>query len=350
MFPTSEGTPQGGVISPLLANIALHGLEEEVMKAVKKGITAQKGLTLIRYADDFVVLHKDIAVVQRCQQIITEWLKGIGLELKPSKTRLTHTLNKYGEENAGFDFLGFTVRQFPVGKYQSGRNSNGSPLGFKTLIKSSQKKIKLHTEKLSVIVRNHKGATQEALISHINPIIRGWANFYSTVVSKKTFSEVDNIIFYQMMAWARFRHPNKNAHWVSRRYWLVNQGEGWVFASRKEGINKMRLKKHSETPIVRHTKVQGERSPYDGDFVYWGTRMGKHPETDKKTATLLKRQKGKCAHCGLYFKDGELLEKDHINPKAKGGKDNYDNLQLLHRHCHDTKTAVDEKLRSGTKS
>ena len=343
LFPTSEGTPQGGVISPLLANIALHGLEDEIMKTVRKGITAQKGLTLVRYADDFVVLHKDITVVQRCQQVITEWLKGIGLELKPSKTKLTHTLNKYGEENAGFDFLGFTVKQFPVGKYQSGKNSNGSPLGFKTLIKPSQKKVKLHTEKLKVIVRNHKGATQEALISHINPIIRGWANFYSTVVSKETFSGVDNITFHQLMAWARFRHPNKNAHWISRRYWLVNQGEGWVFASRKEGIKKMHLKKHSETPIVRHTKVQGDRSPYDGDFVYWSSRMGKHPETDIKTATLLKRQKGKCAHCGLYFKDGDQLEKDHINPKAKGGNNSYNNLQLLHRHCHDTKTAADFK-------
>ncbi|GAA6614235.1 group II intron reverse transcriptase/maturase [Scytonema sp. NUACC26] len=342
LFPTSEGTPQGGVISPLLANIALHGLETEVMKAVNKGITAQKGLTLVRYADDFVVLHKDLAVVQRCQQIIVEWLKGMSLELKPSKTRLTHTLNKYGTESAGFDFLGFTIRQFPVGKHQSGKNSNGKPLEFKTLIKPSQKKVKLHIEKLRDIVRTHRGANQEALISHINPTIRGWSNYYSTVVSKETFQKVDNILYHQLVAWGKFRHPNKSCEWIARRYWLI-QTEGWVFGSKKKGIKRMHLKTHQETPIVRHTKVQGGRSPYDGDFIYWSTRMGRHPETNQRTATLLKRQNGKCAQCGLYFKEGDLLELDHVNPKSKNGKDTLTNIQLLHRHCHDTKTTGDFK-------
>lgn len=103
----------------------------------------------------------------------------------------------------------------------------------------------------------------------------------------------------------------------------------------------MKLAKHAETPIMRHIKVKGDSSPYDGDWVYWSARMGKHPEVNKSTATLLKQQKGKCTHCGLFFKDGDLLETDHIIPKTKGGKDTYDNLQVLHRHCHDTKTATD---------
>ena len=108
----------------------------------------------------------------------------------------------------------------------------------------------------------------------------------------------------------------------------------------------MRLIKHSETPIVRHIKVQRERSPYDGDWVYWSTRMGKHPAVSKRKAILLKQQQGKCAHCERTFKDGDLLEIDHKIPKSQGGRDSYINPQLLHRHCHDKKTA-DEAV--GTK-
>ena len=289
-----------------------------------------------------MIIHEDINVVQRCQQIIAEWLKEMGLELKPSKTRIAHTLHKYESQEPGFDFLGFNIRQYPVGKYQSGSN-NGTLLGFKTLIKPSSKKLKTHAETLHNVIKTHKAALQEALISRINPIIRGWANYYSTNVSKKAFTKMDMLTYQQLRAWANHRHPNKDSHGIVNRYWSVDQGEGWVFATKEKGKAKMRLLKHSATPIIRHIKVQGERSPYDGDRIYWGTRMGRYPEAGKTTTTLLKRQKGKCTHCGLFFKDGDLLETDHINPKAKGGKNSYDNLQLLHRHCHDTKTAADFK-------
>ncbi|WP_096608375.1 HNH endonuclease [Calothrix sp. NIES-2100] len=103
----------------------------------------------------------------------------------------------------------------------------------------------------------------------------------------------------------------------------------------------MRLFSHADTPVVRHIKVKGEASPYNGDLVYWSSRMGAHPEMPKKVATLLKQQKGKCTHCGLYFRTEDLLEVDHIIPRSKGGKDEYKNLQVLHKHCHDTKTAKD---------
>jgi RNA-directed DNA polymerase len=346
---TSEGTPQGGVISPLLANIALHGMENLIRQAFPKKQIRVKGKSvgytseaiLIRYADDFVILHEDITVVQRCQQIIAEWLKGMGLELKPSKTRLTHTLHKYEEQQPGFDFLGFNIRQYPVGKYQSGQN-NGTMLGFKTLIKPSKKKLKQHAESLGRIIKTHKAAPQEALINRLNPVIIGWANYYSTVVSKEILSGMDALIYQQLRAWSKRRHPNKNASWVANKYWQTIGNDNWVFANRGGGNKKFkRLKKHSETPIVRHIKVQRERSPYDGDTVYWSTRIGRHPEVPKRVATLLKKQKGKCAHCGLTFKHGDLMEVDHIIPKSKGGKDRYDNFQLLHRHCHDKKTAAD---------
>jgi RNA-directed DNA polymerase len=111
----------------------------------------------------------------------------------------------------------------------------------------------------------------------------------------------------------------------------------WCFRI-KDG---MKLLRHSDTPIVRHVKVKGKKSLFDGDMLYWSTRLGKHPEVSTRMATLLKRQKGKCNHCGLYFKDGDLVEIDHVIPKSLGGKDEYTNLQALHRHCHDTKTASD---------
>jgi len=353
LFPTSvseaarsAGTPQGGVISPLLANIALHGMEERIKQIAEslpgKRATNRYALSLIRYADDFVILHEDITVVQRCQGVISEWLSDMGLELKPSKTRLCHTVNKYGDNEPGFNFLGFKIRQHPVGKYQSGTNTNGKPLGFKTIISPSREKMKVHYDRVASIIETLKAAPQTALIGKLNPVIRGWANYYSSGVSKEAYSEQDHLMYQKLRAWARHRHPGKSGGWVAKKYWQTIGGDNWVFATRQEGKNPMKLANHSATPIVRHVKVKGDASPYDGNLVYWSTRMGKHPEATKRVATLMKSQQGKCAHCGLFFKDGDIWEVDHIVPKSDGGRDDYKNLQLLHRHCHDTKTANDE--------
>ncbi|MGI2909590.1 group II intron reverse transcriptase/maturase [Tolypothrix sp. VBCCA 56010] len=341
-FETSEGTPQGGVISPLLANIALHGMEERIKQYAETLPTRsghgkrdnRRSLSLIRYADDFVILHENITIVQRCKEIISEWLKGMGLELKPSKTRLAHTLTQYEKEKPGFNFLGFTIQQFPTGKYHSRQ-------GFKTIITPSKQKQKVHYEQISSVIENHKAAPQAALISHLNPIIRGWANYYATVVSNVAYTDIDDLTYQKLIAWAKRRHPRKNGEWVSKKYWQSIGGDNWVFATLKEGLTPLRLLNHAETPIVRHVKVKGESSPYDGNLVYWSTRMGKNPEMPFRVATLLKKQKGKCTHCELFFREDDVMEVDHIIPKSKGGKDEYKNLQLLHRHCHDTKTAND---------
>lgn len=352
LFPTSEGTPQGGVISPLLANIALHGMEERI-KQVAETLPGKKrenrnALSLIRYADDFVILHENITVVQRCKAIIAEWLNGMGLELKPSKTRLVHTLNKYEGQEAGFNFLGFNVRQYPVSKYNTGCNTNGKSLGFKTLITPSKEKVKVHYEQIVGIIEQHKSAPQAALIAHLNPVITGWANYFSTVVSKETYSELDTKVYRKLKSWGKRRHPNKSGKWVANKYWQAIDGDNWVFATPQERKNPMQLLKHSATEIRRYVKVKGEASPYDGNLIYWSTRMGHNPEVPKNVATLLKRQKGKCTHCGLYFTENSVIEIDHIIPKSKGGKSEYKNLQLLHRHCHDEKTASDGSL--GNKS
>lgn len=349
LFPTSEGTPQGGCISPLLANIALHGMENRIKQAfpkrtlVKKGKYAgyQAGAALIRFADDFVVLHEDITVVQRCREIISEWLKDMGLELKPSKTRLAYTLSKVENEKPGFDFLGFTIRQFPTGKHHSGKNTQGENLGFKTIITPSQKSIKVHYDHIAKEIDAHKSAPQAALIKRLNPIIRGWANYFATVISKEIYAELDDLVYRKLVTWAQFRHPKKGKGWVSKKYWHTVDGDNWVFATKGDGKNSLRLLDHTRIKIARHIKVKGEASPYDGNLVYWSTRMGSNPEMSKRVAALLKKQQGKCTHCRLFFRENDVIEIDHIIPKSKGGKDEYQNWQLLHRHCHDTKTTND---------
>ena len=352
LFPTKEGTPQGGVISPLLANIALHGMEESIKDLVEglpgKGSRTNRrdAVSLIRYADDFVIIHENQDVINKCRDHIEEWLNGMGLELKEAKTNITHTLE--GDE-PGFDFLGFNVRQHKVGKYKTGKNSKGKPIGLKTIIKPSKKAIQTHYQKLCGIVDSHKAAPQEGLIRHLNPVIRGWCNYYSTQVSKEVFSQMDSLLYWKLTGWGRKRHPNKTDKWVARKYWQTMGNRNWAFATRSES-KPMQLRTHKETPIVRHVKVKGEASPYDGNLKYWSTRMGKQPGVSTRVSKLLKRQKGKCAHCGLTFREEDVMEIDHIVPKALGGKDKYDNLQILHKHCHDAKTANDGSLGAQDKS
>ena len=365
-FPTSEGTPQGGICSPLLANIALHGMEEQIKKYSEcldmkrpngKQLSWQNkrsSISLIRYADDFVLIHHDHSIVQRCREFISEWLLDMGLKIKPSKTRITHTLHNVGKEKAGFEFLGFSIRQNKVGKYRSGKNGYKQLLGFKTVITPSKKSIKQHYKQVVDIIDAHKSQKQEALISKLNPVIRGWCNYFSTVISKKVFGKLDWLLRYKLWKWAIRRHRNKGKVWLKSKYFQKENyydkteekytNRDWIFATTKNEHIHYRLLFHADTEITRHVKVKGEINPYDGNLIYWSSRMGKNPLMPKRKAKLLKTQKGKCNWCDLTFKQDDVLEEDHIIPKAIGGKDNYKNLQLLHRHCHDEKTRNDLKL------
>jgi len=186
---TTSGTPQGGTVSPLLMNVALHGMETAVMEAFR---TKAGKPQFIRYADDLVVLHVTEEGVKRAQAVLETWLADVGLELKPSKTKITHTFTPY-QGNVGFDFLGFAVRQFPVGKTHTGKNTYGKLLGFKTIISPSKEAIKRHMEEIGEKIRKLRSASQEQLIGTLNPIIRGWANYYRTVVAAKTFSLCDHL-------------------------------------------------------------------------------------------------------------------------------------------------------------
>ena len=352
LFPTHEGTPQGGVISPLLANIALHGLENRIsqefptmVKQSRETWFHKKGEifrspNIIRYADDFVILHEDLKVVQKCQEIISYWLQDMGLELKPSKTHISHTLLEHNGKT-GFNFLGFNIRQYPISNKRSGRNNRGEPLGFKTLIMPSRESIKRQVEKVGSIIKTHKSKPQEALIGKLNPIIKGWANYYSTQCSKKTFSKLDHLVYQQLLAWAKYSHPKTALKEVIKKCWKRKGNDNWVFSAKVGEGNFVHLSKYAKTRITRHKKVKGEASPYNGNLIYWSTRRGTHPECPYRISRLLKEQKGLCKLCKLQFREEDLLEIDHIIPRYQGGRDEYNNLQLLHRHCHDKKTAKD---------
>ncbi len=341
------GTPQGGVISPLLANIALDGMirEVEAKFSRKYGKNARTPIRIIRYADDFVVLHPDLEVIYKAKAAIEAWLQPVGLELKPEKTRICHTLNQLKVPESeltvppGFDFLGFNIRQYPVGKHKSGKT--GGPkselLGFKTLIKPSKKAIKAHHAALKVVIKSHSTAPQAGLIRHLNPVIRGWANYYSGVAAKETFSSMDYNLWQMLRAWSVSRRGRKQKGQATRKYYREGRHGRWTFAT----TDGMTLLKHADVEIKRHTLVKPDKSPYDGDWVYWSTRRGQDIEAPTRVAKLLKKQKGKCPYCGQYFTSNDLLEVDHIIPRSQGGKDEYKNLQLLHAHCHDLKSRYD---------
>lgn len=353
LFPTEEGTPQGGVISPLLANIALHGLETAIVSAFPKTRARttnreqyryrQEGWTpyIVRYADDFVVLHQDETVISQAKQVASNWLADMGLELKPSKTRVAHTLYEHNGEQPGFDFLGFRIRQFPVGKRHTGTNRFGTPLGYKSITRPSPESQTRQRGHLRTLIRAHTGFSQDTVVGKLNPVITGWSHYYRSSAASRVFDKMDRVVWEQLWAWARRRHPNKGAYWRAERYWHPDSQAGkWTFHAKGGPV----LKKHTDTTIQRHVKVQGNKSPFDGDWGYWAGRMGRHPELSDKVAMLLRRQKGKCPECGLYFKPDDVWETDHRTPTALGGTGKMENLQVIHGHCHDRKTARDGSL------
>jgi RNA-directed DNA polymerase len=325
IFPET-GAPQGGVISPLLMNIALHGFEQALISATPKRTRDRKNNVpgVIRYADDLVVLHHDLETLQELRRTAEEWLMGMGLRLKPSKTCIVHTLDEHNGQ-VGFDFLGFHIRQYRVGKFHT-RTFRHKP-GYKTIIKPSRKAQQRHRMKVKDITRKHRGNAQAALISQLNPVIRGWTRYYRTCAAKKTFNHLDAWLIHALHQWARHRHPNKALGWRFRRYWKKS-GLRSAFSDGTASIVT-----YANTKIERHTKVSATKSIFDGDWLYWGTRLSKTPMYPKRKTNLLRRQRSTCPHCGLRFFDGNVLEVHHLNGDKNDSR--YDNLLLLHAHCHD---------------
>ena len=321
-YPTQTGTPQGGVISPLLANIGLHGMEEMV-KSIKLPCNKwgkRPKLGFVRYADDFIVTANSKETLLSAQELIKDWLKERGLELSEEKTRIVHM-----EE--GFNFLGFNLRHY-----------NG-----KLLIKPQKEKVLEFCKELGKTIKSCKTWTQENLITKLNPILRGFAEYYSGVVSKRVFSYVQMRVWKYLWKWAKRRHPSKSIRWIKKKYFPQHEGREWCFMCTKEGRKgrktEVKLYDIASTPIVRHIKVKGTNSPFDPELrEYWEKRQTKQGKQKWAKGSLYealaKNQNYKCPKCGDFLLNGEELEVHHVIPVSEGGLHHISNLEHLHVGCH----------------
>jgi RNA-directed DNA polymerase len=284
--PAGEGTPQGGVISPCLLNVALHGLEGAAgvcyrTTGTHAGETEQGSPVLVRYADDVAVLCHSQEQAQHVKARLADWLAPRGLSFNEDKTRIVHLTE-------GFDFLGFNIRRYPGGKL---------------LIKPGKAAIRRLRERLAAETRALRGANAMAVIVRLSPITRGWAAYYRTAVSAEVFSALDHYVFKLTWKWATYRHPNKSKHWIVGRYFgkfSKFRNDHWVFGDRDSGGH---LVKFAWTSIDRHVMVKGGASPDDPALAcYWANRRQRSkPPLDDYTLGLLARQNGRCPLCGDHL-------------------------------------------------
>ena len=248
---TTEGTPQGGIASPALANMALDGLERVLKekypsRPLKSLRNKNPSVNFIRYADDFIVTGRSKDLLEReVKPLIEQFLRERGLELSPTKTVITHV-------KTGFDFLGQNVRRYPDGKRR---------------IKPSKKNVKTFLDDIRRTIKAALGSSAADLIRQLNPKIRGWANYHRHTMNKSTFARVDHEIFFCLWRWARRRHPGKPARWRKQKYFAQHSGRNWSFFgetwSDDGQPSKIWLLRASSTPIKRHTKIQGDANLYD---------------------------------------------------------------------------------------
>jgi RNA-directed DNA polymerase len=321
---TEEGTPQGAICSPVLANLTLNGLEKELRKKFPKpprGGSNEK-INFVRFADDFIVTGKSKEVLENeVKSLVEQFMRERGLTLSQEKTLITHIEN-------GFDFLGQHLRKY-----------NG-----KLLITPSKKNIHTFLESIRKVIKANKQATAGNLIAQLNPKIRGWANYHRHVVSSKTFNKVDHAIFQALWQWAKRRHPHKPHTWIKKKYFKSSGGQNWVFTGEifgREGIlQPIRLVKASSIPIERHVKIRSEANPYDPEWeTYFEKRLDvKMVHNLKGKRTLLhlwKHQGGLCPLCSRKITKLTGWHSHHIEWKSHGGRDQAGNRVLLHPECHE---------------
>jgi RNA-directed DNA polymerase len=249
---TETGTPQGGIISPTLANLALDGLEKVLNQNfhypqysdIGEGKVKNPKVNFIRYADDFIITGNSKELLEeKVKPLVENFLKERGLELSPEKTRVTHI-------NEGFNFLGWNFR-----KYDS-----------KLLIKPSKESVKSVLEKVKGILDSNKNAKTENVIHLLNPVITGWANYHKGTVAKEIFSNIDNQIWNKTWKWAIRRHPKKGRKWVKQKYFKTIGNQNWNFFGNFNGGQSIILEKMSSVAIERHVKIQADANPYDPKY------------------------------------------------------------------------------------
>ena len=227
-FSSETGIAQGGVLSPLLMNVALHGMEVVVTEGSANGHAREQPL-LVRYADNFVIVHANLKELQQAVRRVKHWLARIGLQLHADKTRFTHTMTPY-QGQVGFDFLGFNIRQEPVEKIPRGQSGQEHSLRVKTIITPSQEASKRHLAAIDQRLQQLKTAPQARVIAELNPLIVGWATYYNGVVEASTMSRYDDLVEQRLINWASKRHPGKARDWLLTRYWHAVGKQKRVFA------------------------------------------------------------------------------------------------------------------------
>nr|YP_009184903.1 putative reverse transcriptase, intron maturase and HNH endonuclease [Jenufa minuta]ALO63006.1 putative reverse transcriptase, intron maturase and HNH endonuclease [Jenufa minuta] len=351
---TTTGTPQGGVISPLLANIALHGLETHLKDFVSnlalkphpgsnRGTAAKrKALTVIRYADDFVLIHQNVEILKLCIDEVKRWLKNMGLEINEEKSVL-----RSGQ--GSFTFLGFqiiqvkknTLNRYKVKIYPS---------------KTSQQRLLL---KIQDIIQGHKSVSSYHLILMLRPIILGWANYFKYCECKAIFAKLTHSIFQKIRAWVFRRDTRSGKLRIKEKYFPSGKVynfdgkqhlDNWILVGKSkvkgDTFRENFLPHLSWVCSRKHVKVLGDQTPFNQNH-YWATRSVKYSPYPLRVRTLLIRQNQRCAVCHqeLTSFDSNSWEVDHIIPRSKGGKDEYKNLQLVHKECHVKKTRSDTSKR-----
>ncbi len=306
---TNEGSPQGGIISPVLANMTLDGLDDLLDKYFGKTVK------YVRYADDFVLISQNKARLEgKVKPCVERFLAQRGLKLSASKTKITHI-------KEGFDFLGQNVR-----KYKG-----------KLLIKPSKVSIKKILEKVRRIIKGNKTTSAEDLIETLNPILRGWGYYHRHVVSKVCFTKIDHKIWQATWRWAKRRHPNKRLKWIKAKYYSRVRNNNWsFFGKRNKPIHLFAL---SSIPIKRHRKISASFNPYDPKNRRYIEEREAHEwrcgfKGNNTLQYLWLRQQGKCLNCGTVLTEETGWHIHHILPRAKGGCDKLSNLQMVHPNCH----------------
>ncbi|HCD2099767.1 TPA: group II intron reverse transcriptase/maturase [Klebsiella pneumoniae] len=320
LYPTEAGTPQGGIISPVLANMALDGLEAVLETHFGKKNTKASYKTkvnYVRYADDFIItgISKEL-LEDEVKPLVEAFMAERGLQLSPEKTVITHI-------SEGFDFLGQNVR-----KYHG-----------KMLIKPAAKGLRNHLQKIRQIVKRNAASKQGDLIRQLNPVLRGWANYHRHIVAKETFGYIDYRVWKLLWRWSCRRHGNRNKYWVKQKYFHSVASENWVFQSVDADNGLKRLVSCKDIPIKRHIKIRSEANPYDPvDELYFEQRQVKRWKEGKmqrgKLRLIWERQGHRCPICHQMFRDNDDWDIHHIIRRVDGGGDEIDNLMMLHPNCH----------------
>lgn len=324
LFPTEVGTPQGGIISPTLANMALDGLERRLAERIRQRKSRGKvvynpKINFIRYADDFVVTGDSPETLARVREVVVEFLAERGLALSPEKTRVVHL-------SEGFNFLGQNVRLY----------------GDKVLIKPSKEALARILDTIRGLVRRYRASEQRDLIRALNPVLRGWANYHRHAVSSVAFGKLDLQVWKVLWQWAKRRHRGKSRTWIKQRYWRTRGSRTWTFATDVviDGVPRtLSLVYAADTPIRRHVKVRAEVNPYsprwEGYLAERHIQLGVDTLSGRRRLiSLWLSQEGRCPECGepITRETGWVVH--HVRRRTDGGIGRLSNLRVLHPNCH----------------